>query len=131
MTAVTTDAWAESFKRATDTDPEIQAHGKYYDCSYLLDMGDHHYVVKVHEGKVERIEQDPGPLDTRYQFALRASPDTWREMAKPTPEPMFHGIWAASFRKDLRLEGDLLVLMQHLRCFTRQIELLRTTGVPV
>jgi hypothetical protein len=25
----------------------------------------------------------------------------------------------------------VLVLMQNLRCFTRQIELLRTTGVPV
>ena len=44
---------------------------------------------------------------------------------------MFHGIWAASFRKDLKLEGDLLVLMQNLRCFTRQIEILRETGVPV
>ena len=44
---------------------------------------------------------------------------------------MYHGIWSASFRRDMSLEGDLLVLMQHLRCITRQIELLRKTGVPV
>ena len=31
----------------------------------------------------------------------------------------------------MRLEGDILVLMQNLRCFTRQIELLRAVGAPV
>jgi hypothetical protein len=31
----------------------------------------------------------------------------------------------------MKLEGDLLVLMQNLRTLTRQIELLRQTGVPV
>ena len=44
---------------------------------------------------------------------------------------MYHGIWAASFQRDMSLEGDLLVLMQNLRTLTRQIELLRKTGVPV
>jgi len=31
----------------------------------------------------------------------------------------------------MKLEGDILVLMQNLRCLTRQIELLRAVGVPV
>jgi hypothetical protein len=44
---------------------------------------------------------------------------------------MYHGIWAATFQRDMRLDGDVLVLMQNLRCLTRQIELLRTVGVPV
>jgi hypothetical protein len=44
---------------------------------------------------------------------------------------MYHGIWAASFQRDMKLEGDVLVLMQNLRCVTRQIELLRVVGVPV
>ena len=44
---------------------------------------------------------------------------------------MYHGIWSASFQRDMKLEGDLLVLMQNLRVVTRQIELLRKTGVPV
>jgi len=50
---------------------------------------------------------------------------------QPVPRPMFHGIWSASFRKDLKLEGNLLVLMQNLRNFTVQFELLRKSGVPV
>jgi hypothetical protein len=44
---------------------------------------------------------------------------------------MYHGIWAATFQRDMRLEGDILVLMQNLRCVTRQIELLRAVSVPV
>jgi len=34
-------------------------------------------------------------------------------------------------REDLRIEGDIKVLMQNLSNFTAQFELLRQTGVPV
>jgi hypothetical protein len=133
MTVDTTvaDGWVESFRRASDEDPELQAHGKYYSCAFVLDMQEHSYLVKMNSGKVEEILVDPGPLDERYQFTIRASAETWRNFGKETPPPMYHGIWAASFQRDMSLEGDLLVLMQNLRCVTRQIELLRHTGVPV
>jgi hypothetical protein len=130
-TSPTAVQWAEAFAQASNQDPEVQAHGKYFTCSYLLDMGDHSFVVQVSRGLVADVAIDPGPLDVPYQFAIRASADTWRHFGVPTPEPMYHGIWAASFQRDMKLEGDILVLMQNLRCFTRQIELLRTVGVPV
>ncbi|WP_273846401.1 hypothetical protein [Rubrobacter calidifluminis] len=125
------ERWVEQFRQVTDEDPEIQAHGRHYTCSFLLDMKESRYLVKMHAGKVEEILVNPGPLDERYQFALRASADTWRKFGEEIPEPMYHGIWSASFQRDLKLEGDILVLMQNLRCFTRQFELLRKTGVPV
>lgn len=123
--------WADAFAEASNTDSEIQAHGKYFTCSYLLDAGEHGYVIQVESGTVTRVTVDPGPLDVPYQFAIRAGADTWREFGVPVPAPMYHGIWAASFQRDMRLEGDLLVLMQNLRCLTRQIELLRIVGSPV
>lgn len=123
--------WADAFARASNDDPEINSHGKYFTTSYLLDMTDHWFVVEVSRGKVVNIAIDPGPLDVPYQFALRASADTWRHFGVPVPDPMYHGIWAASFQRDLKLEGELLALMQNLRCITRQIEILRVTGVPV
>lgn len=135
MTATTTTTlspqeWAEAFTRANDRDPEIDAHGKYFTCSYLLDMEEHLFVVRMNAGKVAEIAIDPGPLDVAYQFAIKASSATWREFGQDMPKPMFHGIWAATFQRDMRLEGEILVLMQNLRCVTRQIELLRITGVP-
>lgn len=125
------EVWAQSFQSASNDDPEIQAHGKYFSCSYLLDMTDHRFVVQVESGRVTGVAVDPGPLDVPYQFAIRASAETWQGFGTPVPAPMFHGIWAASFQRDMRLEGDILVLMQNLRCITRQIELLRTVGTPV
>jgi hypothetical protein len=129
--AAVAGGWVDAFRRASDEDPEIQAHGRYYSCAFLLDMEEHSYLVKMHAGKVEEILEDPGPLDDRYQFAIKASAETWRGFGQETPPPMHHGIFAAAFRTDLSLEGDLLVLMQNLRCVVRQIELLRTIGVPV
>lgn len=125
------DEWVDAFRQATDSDPELRAHGREYTCTYLLDMDAHQVAVDMHKGKVDEVRVDPGPLDVRYQFAVRASADTWRKFSEPTPPPMYHGIWAASFQRDMRLEGDLLVMMQNLRCFTRHLELLRQVGVPV
>jgi len=122
--------WAVKFSEASDGDATIGAMARYFTCSYLLDMGDAKIIVEMVDGKVYRMNIAPAPMDP-YDFALRASPQTWREFARPVPAPMYHGIWAASFRKDLRLEGNTLVLMQNLRNFTIQFELLRKVGVPI
>jgi hypothetical protein len=123
-------AWANKFKSLSDNDATIAAMAKYYTCTYMWDMADKKVIIEMHDGKVKNINTDPAPLDP-YDFALRASAQTWREFGQPVPKPMFHGIWAASFREDLKLEGNLLVLMQNLRNFTVQFELLRKCGVPV
>lgn len=122
--------WSTSFREANDTNEELNAHGKFFSCTYLLDMETKKILVQMHEGKVEKLTIDPGPLDS-YQFAIRASADTWQKFSMPTPPPMYHGIWAASFQRDMKLEGDLIVLMQNLRCLTTQLELLRVVGSPV
>jgi hypothetical protein len=122
--------WAVRFSEASDADLAIGAMARYFTCTYLLDMGAAQVIVEMIDGKVYRMNISPAPMDA-YDFALRASPETWREFARAVPKPMYHGIWAASFRKDLRIEGDTLVLMQNLRNFTLQFELLRRIGVPV
>ncbi|MCQ9186914.1 hypothetical protein KMT30_49325, partial [Streptomyces sp. IBSBF 2953] len=68
-------------------------------------MEERKYQIRMHAGKVEEILVDPGPLDERYQFAIRASAETWRKFGEETPPPMYHGIWAASFQRDMSLEG--------------------------
>lgn len=130
MSSVNPTQWAQAFTKINNSDPELTAHGKFFTCSYMLDMEKQKVIVRMHAGKVDEIVVDPAPLD-HYQFALRAPADTWRHMGVPMPEPMYHGIWAASFQKGMTMEGDILILMQNLRCFTRQIEILRQSGVPV
>ena len=122
--------WAVNFSAASDKNKTIAAMARYFTCTYMLDMGQEKVIVEMIDGKVYRINVSPGSMDA-YDFALRASAQTWREFAQPIPKPMYHGIWSASFRKDLKIEGNTLVLLQNLRNFTVQFELLRTVGVPV
>ncbi|MEO0385496.1 MAG: hypothetical protein AAF234_18295 [Pseudomonadota bacterium] len=122
--------WAARFTEASDRDQTIGAMARYFTCTYLWDMGTAGVIVEMVDGKVYRINTDPKPLDA-FDFALRASPATWREFARPIPAPMYHGIWSASFRRDLKIEGNVLIMMQNLRNFTVQFELLRKVGVPV
>ena len=124
------DNWAKKYEEATNSDETIGAMAKYYSCSFMFDMEKAKVIIEMHDGKVKNINTNPGPLDP-YDFALRASANTWKEFSQPMPKPMYHGIWSASFRKDLKIEGNHLVLMKNLRNFTVQFELLRKTGVPV
>ena len=96
----------------------------------MFDMEKAKVIIEMHDGKVKNINTSPSPLDP-YDFALRASAQTWREFGQPMPKPMYHGIWSASFLKDLKIEGNHLILMKNLRNFTVQFELLRKAGVPV
>ena len=124
------DNWAKKYEDLSNSDETIGAMAKHYSCSFMFDMEKAKVIIEMHEGKVKNINTNPGPLDP-YDFALRASANTWKEFSQPIPKPMYHGIWSASFRKDLKIEGNHLVLMKNLRNFTVQFELLRKTGVPV
>ena len=124
------DNWAKKYEEATNSDETIRAMAKYYSCSFMFDMEKAKVIIEMHDGKVKNINTNPGPLDA-YDFDLRSSANTWKEFSQPMPKPMYHGIWSASFRKDLKIEGNHLILMKNLRNFTVQFELLRKTGVPV
>ena len=124
------DNWAKKYEDLTNSDETIAAMAKYYSCSFMFDMEKAKVIIEMHDGKVKNINTNPGPLDA-YDFALRASANTWKEFSQPMPRPMYHGIWSASFRKDLKIEGNHLILMKNLRNFTVQFELLRKIGVPV
>lgn len=122
--------WAKKFEDLTNRDETIASMAKYYSCTFMFDMEKVKVIVEMHDGKVKKINTNPGGLDA-YDFALRASANTWKEFGQPIPKPMYHGIWAASFRQDLKIEGNHLILMKNLRNFTIQFELLRKSGVPV
>ena len=124
------ESWAKKYEELTNNDETIKAMSKYYTCSFMFDMEKAKVIIEMHDCKVKNINTNPQALDP-YDFALRASAKTWKEFGQPVPKPMFHGIWSASFQRDLKIEGNHLVLMQNLRNFTVQFELLRKSGVPV
>ena len=128
--SVELENWAKKYEEFTNNDETIKAMAKYYTCSFMFDMESAKVIIEMHDGKVKNINTNPSPLDP-YDFALRASANTWKEFGQPIPKPMYHGISSASFLRDLKIEGNHLVLMKNLRNYTVQFEFLRKTGVPV
>jgi hypothetical protein len=62
MTVAPSNTWVDKFRSQSESDTELQAHGKFYSCSFLLDAQEHRYLVRMHHGKVEELLVDPGPL---------------------------------------------------------------------
>jgi hypothetical protein len=94
-------AWADAFTEAANTDPELQAHGKYFTCSYLLDATERSYVIQV---RPERSSASCRPGSARRALPVR-HPGRRGHVARvrrAVPAPMYHGIWAASFQLDMR-----------------------------
>ncbi len=86
MTSPTTSDAVGEFRRLSNGDPELQAHGKYYSCSFLLDMEHHRFLVRMHKGTVEELVTDPEPLSS-YDFAIRADAETWHGFCQEVPHP--------------------------------------------
>ncbi|WP_449373103.1 hypothetical protein [Arthrobacter psychrolactophilus] len=61
--ATSVEAWVQSFTEANNQDPEIQAHGKYFTCYYLLDMETHTFVVRVVSGTIVQISVGLDPIE--------------------------------------------------------------------
>ena len=80
------DNWAKKFEEATNSDETIGAMAKYYSCSFMFDMEKAKIIIEMHDGKVKNINTNPGPLDP-YDFALRASANTWKNLANPYQSP--------------------------------------------
>ena len=75
--------WAKKYEELTNSDDTIGAMAKYYTCSFMFDMEKAKVIIEMHDGKVKKINTNPAPLDP-YDFALRASAQTWR------------GVWSAN-----------------------------------
>ena len=78
--------WAKKYEDLTNSDETIAAMAKYYSCSFMFDMEKAKVIIEMHDGKVKNINTNPGPLDP-YDFALRASANTWKEFSQPIPKP--------------------------------------------
>ena len=78
--------WAKKYEELTNSDDTIGAMAKYYTCSFMFDMEKAKVIIEMHDGKVKNINTNPAPLDP-YDFALRASAQTWRSLVSQCLNP--------------------------------------------
>jgi hypothetical protein len=118
-------AWMKRYAEMVNADPELRVVGRFFTCDFLLDFETIRYLVRVSEGAVRDIVENP-THDRPWAFALRAPRSVWERYLQPVPPPLYHHIFAMLMRvPDFRLEGNTLVAAQNVRALVRMCDLMR------
>ncbi|HMH54302.1 MAG TPA: alpha/beta hydrolase [Candidatus Acidoferrum sp.] len=105
------------FERLADlvnADERLVSRGRFLTTTFLLEAGDDAWLIRVVEGRIERVERGPFVMRA-WSFAIRAPAESWRRFWELVPAPGYHDLFAMSRNGHARIEGDLVPLMTHLR----------------
>src|SRR6188472_2493904 len=103
----------ERIAELVNADTNLVRRGRFLSTTFLVQVGEQGYLVKIIEGRV--VSVTPGPFVTpNYSFALRAPRDEWELFWKNPPAPGHNDIFALFKRGKLTIEGDLHPFMANL-----------------
>ncbi len=104
----------EQIPRLAEADPDLARRGALLDARFQVGIGSVPLDVTVSRGRVVALER--GPLVMRsWRFAVWGTPEAWRRLWQPVPDPGWHDLFALAKRGEVRLEGDLHPLMANLQ----------------
>jgi pimeloyl-ACP methyl ester carboxylesterase len=104
----------ERLAELVNADERLVQRGRFLSTTFLLEAGETSWLVRVVEGRIERVERGPF-LMRAWSFAIRAPAESWRRFWEAVPAPGYHDLFAMSRNGHVRIEGDLVPLMTHLR----------------
>lgn len=106
----------ERLAELVNADDKLVRRGRYVHTTFLVEVGDNGYLVRVAEGRIAAVT--PGPFITpNYSFALRAPREAWETFWQKLPPAGFNDLFALFKRGLLRIEGDLHPFMSNLLYF--------------
>jgi len=108
------DASIFSLADLVNGDAALVRRGRYLTTTFLVEVDDVEYLIRVAEGRIAGVERGPF-LMRPWSFALRAPADAWRRFWEPVPAPGYHDLFAMKKLGVARIEGDLVALMANLR----------------
>jgi hypothetical protein len=117
----------ESLAAMANADQWLVHRGRFLDVTFLLQIGDTPYLVRIHRGRVESFDKGPF-VQPRWTFALRGSNEVWETFWTPLPPPGFHDLIAMIKTGALTLQGDQYPFMANLRYFKDLLAIPRTAS---
>jgi hypothetical protein len=116
----------EKLAQLVNADERLVWKGRFIDTSFLVEIGDIPYLIKVAEGRIASVARAPFVMPS-WSFALRASRETWDLFWLPVPPPGSHDLFALIKRRALRVEGNLHPFMANLFYFKGVMAALRSS----
>jgi hypothetical protein len=114
----------EKLKIDLNSDPELILNARLWEGRFKLNIGDDSYVFQMHEGKVERILDQPD-MFTEYDFSISGPADGWDELLAPVPKPFYQDLFSAWLHHGFSIEGDLEEFFGFHMALRRMIQILR------
>lgn len=118
MSTFPSSEWLESATSAVATDSQFQRTSRAFDATVRFDFGEEAYAVSVDETELT-VHEDPTYVS--WDFALRASEDTWTKMLSESPPPLHNDLLGAWLRGNVTMEGDLKTAVQHMQPLKRML----------
>jgi len=104
----------EKLPQLVNSDPAIVRWGRRMNETFMVEVGEQQYLIRVAEGKIESVEKGPFVQRT-WRFAIRAKRESWDKFWQRTPAPGWHDLFGLLRRGDVAFEGDQRVLMAYLQ----------------
>jgi hypothetical protein len=103
----------EHLPELVNNDPILIRRGRFLSDTFMLEVGDQQYLIRISAGRIEAI--DKGPFVMRsWTFAIRAPQETWARFWQRIPDPGYHDIFALLRKAEIVFEGNLQPLMANL-----------------
>ena len=102
----------ESLPDRVNGNTALVRRGCYLTTTFMLEVGNTQYLVKVQEGRISDISK--AQVMPSWVFALRASAEVWEKFWAAVPEPGYNDILALLRWGRMRFEGNLQPLMSNL-----------------
>lgn len=110
-----------------NADAALVRRGRWMSADMLLQIGDKAHVVKIREGRIDRIE-DANVYVTPFDFKIRGTEEAWDEFWKPMPKPKHHDIIALIRAGKMQIEGNVELAMAHFLTLKLMLEKPRKAG---
>jgi hypothetical protein len=115
----------ERLEQLVNADERLVWKGRFIDTSFLVEIGETPYLIKVSAGRIASVRRGPFVMPS-WSFALRASRETWDQYWLPVPPPGSNDLFALIKRRALKVEGNLHPFMANLFYFKGVMAALRS-----
>lgn len=114
----------EKLKIDLNSDPEFALNARLWEGRFKIRIGDASYVFHMHEGKVERIIDQPD-MFTAFDFSISGPSGGWDELLSAAPKPFYQDLFSAWLHHGFTIEGDLEQFFGFHMALRRMIQIMR------
>ena len=106
----------KNIKKLVNNNTQIISKGKWVNLKFILGVDAEDFIFEINYGKIVSIEKRT--VDTKTGlFKISASLTSWKKHWLYMPPRDYHDLFAMLSKKIIKIDGNILPLMQNLQFF--------------